>query len=144
MEFQHDGLSKHRNAGRECLRKPCSRQPSCASTSPKMAARFCCPVLAGPVGHVWYQFLDKFTRSRLRVGSPAFIATKVVLDEGVFGPIHVLGFFAYMTLAEGGSWQVRICFWLPPNIQCPGAPTIVGRTGGKISEVARGACILSA
>ena len=61
---------------------------------------------AGPVGHLWYQFLDKFARSRLRVGSPGFIATKVVLDEGVFGPIHVLGFFAYMTLAEGGSWQV--------------------------------------
>ena len=63
---------------------------------------------AGPVGHVWYQFLDKFTRSRMRVGSPSFIAAKVVLDEGVFGPIHVLGFFAYMTLVEGGSWQVRL------------------------------------
>lgn len=62
---------------------------------------------AGPVGHLWYQFLDKFARSRMRVGSPGFIAAKVVLDEGVFGPIHVLGFFAYMTLVEGGSWQVR-------------------------------------
>ena len=57
---------------------------------------------------MWYQFLDKFTRSRMRVGSPSFIAAKVVLDEGVFGPIHVLGFFAYMTLVEGGSWQVRL------------------------------------
>ena len=64
-------------------------------------------LIAGPVGHLWYQFLDKFARSRLRVGSPGFIAAKVVLDEGVFGPIHVLGFFAYMTLAEGGSWKVR-------------------------------------
>ena len=44
----------------------------------------------------------------MRVGSPGFIAAKVVLDEGVFGPIHVLGFFAYMTLVEGGSWQVRL------------------------------------
>ena len=70
-------------------------------------------MLAGPVGHLWYQFLDKFTRSRLRVGSPAFIAAKVVLDEGVFGPIHVLGFFAYMTVAEGGSWQVRTA---PENV----------------------------
>ena len=65
-----------------------------------------CTQHAGPVGHVWYQFLDKLTRSRMRVGSPSFIAAKVVLDEGVFGPIHVLGFFAYMTLVEGGSWQV--------------------------------------
>ena len=61
---------------------------------------------AGPVGHGWYVALDKFARARFRIGSPAFIATKVVLDEGLFGPIHVLGFFAYMTLAEGGTWEV--------------------------------------
>lgn len=61
---------------------------------------------AGPVGHGWYVVLDKFARSRFRMGSPAFIGTKVLLDEGLFGPIHVLGFFAYMTLAEGGSWEV--------------------------------------
>ena len=48
------------------------------------------------------------------MGSPAFIATKVVLDEGVFGPIHVLGFFAYMTVVEGGSWQV-----CSSSFQCP-------------------------
>lgn len=63
--------------------------------------------LAGPAGHLWYQFLDSFTRSRFRVGGAAFIATKVALDEGVFGPIHVLGFFAYATLAEGGTLQVQ-------------------------------------
>lgn len=61
-----------------------------------------CP---GPVGHGWYVVLDRFARSRFRLGSPGFIATKVVLDEGLFGPIHVLGFFAYMTLAEGSNWQ---------------------------------------
>ncbi len=60
------------------------------------------------MGHGWYVALDKFARARFRIGSPAFIATKVVLDEGLFGPIHVLGFFAYMTLAEGGSWEVCI------------------------------------
>ena len=52
----------------------------------------------------------------MRVGSASFIATKVVLDEGVFGPIHVLGFFAYMTLAEGGSWQVRISLRHPTKV----------------------------
>ncbi|KAK9916265.1 hypothetical protein WJX75_000679 [Coccomyxa subellipsoidea] len=62
-------------------------------------------VFIGPVGHGWYVALDKFARARFRIGSPAFIATKVVLDEGLFGPIHVLGFFAYMTLAEGGTWE---------------------------------------
>jgi hypothetical protein len=52
--------------------------------------------------------LDRFASKRFRVGSPGFIATKVALDEGVFGPIHVLGFFAYMTLVEGGTWQVSM------------------------------------
>ena len=58
------------------------------------------------MGHGWYVWLDRFAKRRFRIGSPGFIATKVALDEGVFGPIHVLGFFAYMTLVEGGSWQV--------------------------------------
>ena len=31
----------------------------------------------------------------------------VVLDEGIFGPLHVLGFFAFMTKAEGGNWEVQ-------------------------------------
>ena len=79
----------------------------CRITRMALPASDKCFQHAGPVGHVWYQFLDRFTRSRMRVGSPSFIAAKVVLDEGVFGPIHVLGFFAYMTLVEGGSWQVR-------------------------------------
>ncbi len=32
---------------------------------------------------------------------------QVVLDLSIFGTIHVVGFFTYLTLAEGGSWQVR-------------------------------------
>lgn len=31
---------------------------------------------------------------------------QVALDEALFGPLHVLGFFTFMTKAEGGSWQV--------------------------------------
>ncbi len=61
---------------------------------------------AGPVGHKWYEVLDKAARRRFAPGSLKFIATKVVGDEVVFGPVHVAGFFAFMTAAEGGSWQV--------------------------------------
>ena len=33
-------------------------------------------------------------------------------DELLFGPLHVLGFFTFMTKAEGGSWQVSTsCQW---------------------------------
>ncbi|KAK9841824.1 hypothetical protein WJX81_005480 [Elliptochloris bilobata] len=59
----------------------------------------------GPVGHTWYQVLDKAARRRFAPGSLKFIATKVIGDEVVFGPVHVAGFFAFMTVAEGGSWQ---------------------------------------
>ena len=31
---------------------------------------------------------------------------QVVLDLGIFGVIHVVGFFTCLTLAEGGTWQV--------------------------------------
>ena len=31
------------------------------------------------------------------------MAAKVLLDEVVFGPVHVAGFFAAVTLAEGGG-----------------------------------------
>jgi protein Mpv17 len=31
------------------------------------------------------------------------VATKVLLDELVFGPVHVAGYFGAVTLAEGGS-----------------------------------------
>jgi hypothetical protein len=72
---------------------------------------------AGPVGHGWYVLLDRLACNRFRVGSPSFIATKVVLDEGLFGPIHVLGFFAYMTLVEGGTWEVRCDVILLPGFQ---------------------------
>lgn len=62
---------------------------------------------AGPVGHTWYEVLDRVARRRFAPGSFSFIATKVVGDEVVFGPVHVAGFFAFMTAAEGGSWQAR-------------------------------------
>ena len=64
--------------------------------------------LTGPVGHIWYEVLDKAARRRFAPGTLKFIATKVVGDEILFGPVHVAGFFAFMTAAEGGSWQVRL------------------------------------
>ena len=84
---------------------------------------------AGPVGHLWYMSLDRMAASRFRVGSPAFITTKIVLDEGLFGPIHVLGFFAYMTIAEGGTLEV--CPALAASVLSPPC------TSGGLSAAAR-------
>lgn len=57
----------------------------------------------GPLGHAWYKWLDTFVSARLARGTVAFVASKVVLDEIFFGPIHVAGYFGGVTLAEGGT-----------------------------------------
>lgn len=61
------------------------------------------PPSLGPIGHAWYKWLDAFTSSRLTRGTLAFVAAKVFLDEVVFGPVHVAGYFGAVTLAEGGT-----------------------------------------
>jgi len=60
--------------------------------------------VVGPLGHAWYRWLDAFVSARLARGSAAFVASKVLLDEVVFGPVHVAGFFAtVVVVAEGGG-----------------------------------------
>ena len=61
---------------------------------------------AGPVGHYFYIALDKVVSRAFRPSTPAFVAAKVIGDAVSFGPVHVAGFFGWMTLAEGGTWQV--------------------------------------
>ncbi|MCO5574168.1 hypothetical protein L7F22_027950 [Adiantum nelumboides] len=61
----------------------------------------------GPVGHFWYEGLDNVVKHRLRFlpKSPKFIAAKVLADGLIFGPIHLLSFFSYMSLVSGSSLQ---------------------------------------
>lgn len=59
----------------------------------------------GIVGHSWYQYLDTAVRGAgLAPGTARFVATKVLADTVIFGPIHVAAFFTVITLAEGGTW----------------------------------------
>ena len=83
------------------------REKGGASPCLSTASRFLTPSLLpslGPIGHAWYKWLDAFTSSRLTRGTLAFVATKVFLDELVFGPVHVAGYFGAVTLAEGGTF----------------------------------------
>ena len=60
--------------------------------------------VVGPLGHAWYRWLDAFVSARFLRGSARFVAAKVLLDEVVFGPVHVAGFFAtVVVVAEGGG-----------------------------------------
>ncbi|RAL52930.1 unnamed protein product [Cuscuta campestris] len=57
----------------------------------------------GPIGHFWYEGLDRFLRFRLQYQpkSLKFVATKVALDGVIFGPLDLFVFFSYMGFASG-------------------------------------------
>ncbi|XVE54262.1 hypothetical protein DITRI_Ditri03aG0066600 [Diplodiscus trichospermus] len=57
----------------------------------------------GPVGHFWYEGLDRFIKMRLqlRPKSVRFVATKVAMDGLIFGPVDLLLFFTYMGFSLG-------------------------------------------
>ncbi|KAF9615389.1 hypothetical protein IFM89_023040 [Coptis chinensis] len=59
----------------------------------------------GPIGHLWYEGLDKLIRGRLQLQpkSLKFVASKVGIDGVIFGPLYILTFFSYMGLASGKS-----------------------------------------
>ncbi|KAK1408174.1 hypothetical protein QVD17_39809 [Tagetes erecta] len=57
----------------------------------------------GPIGHFWYEGLDRFLMQRLQYApkSMRFVATKVALDGIIFEPIDLFVFFTYMGFALG-------------------------------------------
>lgn len=59
----------------------------------------------GPVGHFWYEGLDRFIKFRLLMQPKSFrfVATKVALDGFIFGPLDLLVFFTYMGFTNGKS-----------------------------------------
>ncbi|MCL7048463.1 hypothetical protein MKW94_015001 [Papaver nudicaule] len=59
----------------------------------------------GPVGHFWYQGLDRFIKQGLKMPpkSVRFVATKVAVDGIIFGPLDLFVFFTYMGFSTGKS-----------------------------------------
>lgn len=57
----------------------------------------------GPVGHYWYEYLDRLIRLRLQLQPKTlkFVAAKVASDGLLFGPLDLLIFFSYMGFASG-------------------------------------------
>ncbi|GAU11708.1 hypothetical protein TSUD_74590 [Trifolium subterraneum] len=57
----------------------------------------------GPVGHFWYEGLEKFISHRLQLmpKTAQSVATKVAMDGLIFGPVHLFVFFTYMGLSAG-------------------------------------------
>jgi len=58
-------------------------------------------LFVGPLGHGWYELLDKVSRRYWAAGSVRCIAAKIVADTVCFGPVHVASFFGLMGLAAG-------------------------------------------
>ncbi|PIM98643.1 Peroxisomal membrane protein MPV17 [Handroanthus impetiginosus] len=64
----------------------------------------------GPVGHFWYEGLDRIIRVRLKLqpNSFRFVGAKVAVDGIIFGPLDLLVFFSYMGFSSGKtSAQVK-------------------------------------
>ncbi|XP_015571717.1 protein Mpv17 [Ricinus communis] len=59
----------------------------------------------GPLGHYWYEGLDKIMRLRFQLPpkSLRFVAAKVAADTLIFAPFDLFVFFTYMGLASGKS-----------------------------------------
>lgn len=59
----------------------------------------------GPVGHFWYEGLDQVIRHRMKLQprSARFVATKVLVDGLIFGPLDLFVFFTYMGFSLGKS-----------------------------------------
>jgi len=57
----------------------------------------------GPVGHYWYEYLDRFIRRRFQPNTFKFVASKVAADGFLFGPLDLLLFFSYVGLGQGRS-----------------------------------------
>lgn len=58
----------------------------------------------GPVGHYWYEYLDRaMRRLKLQPKSLKFVTAKVVTDGLIFGPLDLLIFFSYIGFASGRS-----------------------------------------
>ncbi|KAJ0962903.1 hypothetical protein J5N97_028025 [Dioscorea zingiberensis] len=57
----------------------------------------------GPVGHYWYEYLDRLIRLRaqLQPKTLKFVTAKVAADGLIFGPVDLLVFFSYMGFASG-------------------------------------------
>ncbi|KAL5220857.1 hypothetical protein ABZP36_025570 [Zizania latifolia] len=57
----------------------------------------------GPVGHYWYEYLDRFILRRYQPKTFKFVASKVAADGLLFGPLDLVLFFSYVGLASGRS-----------------------------------------
>lgn len=58
----------------------------------------------GPMGHLWYEQLDRFTLRWCRKNWQ-MVATKVFGDTFVFGPVCLWLFFVSVSIMEGTPWE---------------------------------------
>ena len=78
-------------------------------------------------GHSYVQAYEPCVRAGLA-------SAQVILDEVIFTPVHIAAFFSYLTLVEGGDWEVRMR--VAGSRQC----TISNRSFSRISTLASQAC----
>lgn len=79
-------------------------KPWDAKRTGKMAAFGLC--LHGPIGHFWYNFLDRSIMTAAPT-SAAAVATKTAVDQILFAPIFTSMFFGAMKAMDGKAGEVK-------------------------------------
>jgi len=62
---------------------------------------------SGPVSHSWYQILEQIVALlRVPTGQPVVgLISRILLDALIFSPVTIAGYFAVVTLFQGGNVQ---------------------------------------
>lgn len=66
--------------------------------------------MIGPVGHIFYEWLDRAVKHVFLPATPGFVVAKVLGDALIFGPVHVAG-----EHSQGVLWGLLLsgqaCLW---------------------------------
>jgi hypothetical protein len=72
----------------------------------------------GPLGHAWYEALERVATRVWAPGSPRCIAAKIAADTLVFGPIHVASACAAAALGARACAALRLLCLLTLALSC--------------------------
>ena len=69
--------------------------------------------MIGPVGHIFYEWLDRAVKRMFLPATPGFVVAKVLGDALIFGPVHVAGEHPQGLLCCAGCCcQARLTLWV--------------------------------
>ncbi|DBA80479.1 TPA: hypothetical protein ACH3X2_007407 [Trebouxia sp. C0005] len=93
----------HCTAGRSALKQSSSCRAIHVQRTMRLAFYGGC--IAGPIGHNWFNFLDKMVFPKAATSAKA-IASKILLDQMIMAPIGTCLFYIVTSVLQGETQQV--------------------------------------